>query len=198
MLRILYGIIGWVFLICFVNYASIFVEDYITDSTEIPTIVQEHISKYLNDRYETSEQEEVGTGEDEVMKIVPFYIKEKLKENIQETVNDTILLISQELTASAIKGISTIISVVAGILIIVIIGKVINLLGIVPGIREANKLLGLAAGFFEGMLITWLIMYIASCFPASLLGQFVIENAERDQMLYFIYQNNLIAKIIGI
>ena len=84
-----------------------------------------------------------------------------------------------------------------GILVIYIIDKIIKGIGLVPGIRDVNRLLGVIAGLIEGMLAIWLLMYIASCFPASAVGHFVIENAEKDQLLYFVYENNLIARIIG-
>ncbi len=198
MLRIVYGIIAWIFLICFVNYASAIVASYLSVSTDIPAVIQENISTHLTDRYNESEEKEEGTGEEAVMVLVPATIKAEIEETVQESIQSTIKLISEELTEAAINGISTIVSVIAGIIIIFIVGKIIAAIGLVPGLRDVNRLLGIIAGFMEGMLITWLLMYIASCFPASGLGSFVIENAQKDQLLYYIYQNNIIAGIIGI
>lgn len=198
MLRIVFGVVGWIFIICFINYSSDYVTSYISDNTKVPTVVQEHITTHLTDKYNTSEEKEAGTGEDAVMQVVPNYIKEKVTETVQSSIEATINFISQELTTAAIKGIATIVSIVAAILFLFILDKIIKAIGLVPGIKDVNRLLGIIAGVAEGMLIIWLLMYIASCFPASTLGEFVIKNAEKDQLVYFIYQNNLIARIIGI
>lgn len=197
MLRIVFGIIAWVFLICFVNYGSNFIDNYISTSTQVPYTIQEGIVSHLTERYTASEEQEVGTGEEAVMSMVPSSIKEEITESVQNSIDATIRFIAEELTDAAINGISTIIAVLIGILVIYIIDKIIRGIGLVPGIKDVNRLLGVVAGLLEGMLAIWLLMYIASCFPASAVGQFVIQNVEKDQLLYFVYENNIIARIIG-
>ncbi len=198
MLRIVFGMIAWIFLIIFVNYASDFASDYISLNTDIPGVVQENINTHLQDKYKQSEEEEAGSGEDAVLMSVPATIRNEVMESVQTSIDATINAIAVELTDAAIHGIGTIIAVIIGVVVIVIIDKLIKLIGYVPGINDVNRLLGIIAGFAEGILIIWLILYIAKCFPASAFGDFVLKNTENDQMLLFIYQNNIIEKIIGI
>lgn len=198
MLRILFGIIAWVLLICFVNIGSEYLSEYITTSTALPQTIQANIDSNLHKKYEASEEKEEGSGEEAVMSIVPASIKETIMESVQTSIDMTINLIAVELTLTAIKGFSTIVCVVIGIILIILLGKLIKLIGFVPGVRDVNRILGIIAGFIEGLLIIWLIMFIADCFPASTLGRFVRENAQNEQMIYFVYQNNLIERIIGI
>ena len=198
MLRIVFGMVAWIFLIIFVNYAGEFTTGYITSSTAIPSTIQETIDEHLHQKYTESEEKEAGTGQDAVMHMVPKNIQEKITESVQSSIDATIKLIAEELSLAAIKGISTIVCVIAGVLIIFLLSKLVRLIGLVPGVKDINRILGVAAGFAEGMLITWLMMFIADCFPASAMGQFIITNAEADQMLFFIYQNNIIERIIGI
>lgn len=197
MLRIIFGIVAWVFLLCFVNYGSNFIGNFISTSTQIPYTIQEGIATHLTERYTASEEAEAGSGEDAVMSMVPSSIKDEITESVQNSIDATIKVIAGELTDAAINGIATIIAVVIGVLVIILIDKIIKAIGLVPGIRDVNRLLGVIAGLFEGMLAIWLLMYIASCFPASALGQFVIENVQKDQLLLFVYENNIIARIIG-
>ena len=194
-IRIIYGVVSWIFLIWFVNFACTYVSDYLNYNTSLSDTVQESINTHLHDRYNTSEVAEEGTGEAAVLAVVPFYLQDKITEAITTSVEAAITLISVELTDAAIKGIATIISVVAGILIIFILDKLIKLVGLVPGVRDVNKLLGFLAGFAEGMLIIWLCMYIADCFPATDFGRFVIDNTTADPILGFVYQINIIEKI---
>ena len=198
MLRIVFGLVAWIFLICFVNFGSDIFCSYLGANTTIPYIIEDNLNVHLHDRHNASEEKEVGSGEDAVLGIIPGSIKEKVEESVQNSIDSTISVISKELSDAAIKGISTIVCVVVGILIIFILDKLIKALGFVPGVKDVNRFLGIVAGFFEGMLLIWLLMFFANCFPASTFGRFIIENAENDQILYFIYQNNIIERIIGI
>ena len=198
MLRIVFGLLAWIFLICMVNFGSEYLSGYLSTNTELTTVFQDNLNTHLHERYNASEEKEAGTGEDSIMGIVPPAIKDKVEESVQSSIDATINVISQELTNAAIKGISTIACFAAGVIVIFLLDKLIKLIGFVPGVRDVNRLLGMLAGFAEGMLFIWLIMFIADCFPASAFGTFIIGNIENDQMLYFIYQNNIIERIIGI
>lgn len=198
MLRIIYGIVSWIFLIWFVNFSCGIVSDYLNISTPIPTMVQESIANHLSNKYEVSEQNEEGTGKDAVMKLVPDSIQGKLDETIQSSIDTTIQFISQELSDTAIHGISMIISIVAGSLVLLLLGQLVQLIGFVPVVRDVNRILGIVAGFFEGMLFTWLCMYLADCFPSSDIGRYIIDNSLADPLLSFIYKVNVIERIIGI
>lgn len=198
MLRIIYGIISWIFLIWFVNFACGVISDYLNVNTPIPTMVQESIGTHLKEKYDLSEEKEVGTGTDAVLKLVPASVQEKLDETIQTSIDATIQLISKELSDTAIHGISIIISIIVGTLVLFILNWLIQVLGFVPGIRGANRTLGIVAGLLEGFLITWLCMYLADCFPSSDLGSYIIEKTLADPLLTHVYQINVIEQIIGI
>ena len=198
MLRIIFGLCAWILLICFVNYGTAIAASYIEASTSVPTFIEERLDIHLHERYTKAEEKEAGTGENAVMVLVPERLKATIEESIQESIDIAINIIAEELTKAAIKGISTILCVILGIIIIFILDKIIKAIGFVPGVKDVNRLLGIIAGFLEGMLIIWLVMFIADCFPASVMGRFVIDNSENDQILYFIYQNNIIERIIGI
>ena len=198
MLRIVFGIVAWVMLILFVNYGSTYVHDYINVNTQIPVVVQEKINERLHDKYTLSEEEQAGTGEDAVLFSVPARIRNKVMETVRNSVEETITLIALELTDAAIKGISTIICVVAGILLLIIIDKLLKLIGLVPGINGFNRTLGIVAGLLEGLLIIWLLMYIADCFPTTTYGEFIHDYTESSQILLVLKETNIIARIIGI
>ena len=198
MLMIIYGIVSWIFLICFVNFACGVVSDYLNVNTPLPTIVQDSIGNHLMDKYVTSEEKEAGTGEEAVMKLVPVSIKEKIDETIRSSIEATIQFVSKELSETAIRGISIIISMVAGAIVLFLLSKLIKLIGYVPVVRDVNQLLGLAAGFAEGLLIIWFCLYLADCFPTSELGGYIIEHTKADPLLLYVYQINIIERIIGI
>ncbi len=196
--RIVFGLLSWIFLIWFVNFSTIYISDYLTINSPVEDIIQEHISEYIHNRYTVAEEEQTGTGAEAIIGITPAHIKAEITETIQTSIDNTIALITDELTKEAIKGLSTIISVMLGSIVIYLIDKLLRFIGFVPGVRDVNRLLGVAAGFAEGMLIIWVIMYLAECFPTTTYGQYVLENTMSDQLLTSVYQLNVIKQIIGI
>lgn len=197
-LRIIYGMVSWILLIWFVNIACGYIADYLNVSTPLPTVIQEHIFSNLQDKYNNTESIETGTGMDAVMNLIPDTIRDGIDNTIHNSVEATIQAITTELSETAIKGISIIISVIVGVLILFLLDKLINLLGNLPGIYNINLILGIFAGFVEGLLVTWLCMYLADCFPTTLLGQFIIKNSASNDFMNYIYQVNIIEQIIGI
>ncbi|MBE5904471.1 MULTISPECIES: CvpA family protein [Pseudobutyrivibrio] len=198
MIRIIYSLVAWIFLLLFVNYGKVYVADYIKLHTEIPTRVENAIDGHLHTKYDSSEAEEVGSGRDAVLSIVPEFVKDDIETSIENSIDNIIKAIAKELSDAAINGISNILLIAVGIIIIYIIDRLLRAVGFVPGIRDVNRLLGIIAGAVEGMLVTWFAMYLADCFPTSFFGQFIITYAKENQMLYYIYTNNLIERIIGI
>lgn len=197
-LRIIYGMIAWILLLWFVNIACGYISDYLNVSTPLPTIVQEHIFSNLMQKYDNTEISDSGTGMEAIMKLIPDPLRNSINETIHNSVEATIQAITSELSETAIKGISIIISVIIGVLILFVLDKLIKLLGNLPGIYGVNVFLGVIAGLLEGLLITWLCMYLADCFPTTIFGQFIIINIRDNELMNYIYQINIIEQIIGI
>ena len=126
MLRIIFGLCAWILLICFVNFGSDIVASYIKTSTPVLSIVEENLDIHLHDRYNIAEEKEEGTGDDAVLAFAPAKIKDLIEESIQESIDIAIKIIAEELANAAIKGISTIICVILGILLIFILDKIIK------------------------------------------------------------------------
>ncbi|QFJ54219.1 CvpA family protein [Pseudobutyrivibrio xylanivorans] len=198
MLRIIFGMISWIILLWFVNTACTYVSDYLNVNTTLPAFVQENIETNLSDKYHMAEEDNEGTGEDAVLKLLPIAIREKVDETINNSVEALINCISVELSEAAIKGIATIVSVLGGILLIYILNKLINLIGAIPGIKGANKMLGVTAGFVESLLIIWLCMYLADCFPTTKYGEFILTNTASNDLLNYVYKINIIEQVFGI
>lgn len=198
MLRIIYGMISWLLLMVFVNIACGYISDYLNVNTPLPTMVQNNIVSNLHERYEKTEMEQEGSGEAAIITILPPSIQNTINETIDNSVDVFIDTVSTQLSESAIRGIATIISVLAGLLLLFILDKIIRLIGMLPGFSEVNTALGVVTGLIEGMLIIWFAMYLADCFPTSAYGSYIIENSTSNELLNYIYQINIIEQIIGI
>lgn len=198
MLRILFGMVAWIALIIFVNYCSPVVADLIKNNSGVSTQLETVIDSNLHTKYEKSEEEKAGSGEEAILSILPEKIRTDIENTVHSSIDNLIKVVAEELAFVAIKGIATVLVIAIGILLIVILDKLLKGLGFIPGIRDVNKFFGIVAGAFEGILIIWIIMYIADCFPTSEFGRYVLSNSQADQILIFVYKNNLIERIIGI
>ena len=84
-LAIIYSIIAWVFALWFVNAASPIIGDIIVERTEMSESIQSLVSERVQVRYDNAEEEEMGTGLDAVLDILP----EKFKSDIEGKVQDS-------------------------------------------------------------------------------------------------------------
>ncbi|MCR5416099.1 MAG: CvpA family protein [Pseudobutyrivibrio sp.] len=198
MLNIIYGLVAWIFAIWFIHAAGPYITTVLETNTTISTNIEETINNSLQTKYQESEENQQGTGEDAVMALIPSTIKDNIETEVQSSIDATIAAIAKELTYSAMQGLATLISIIIAFIAVFIVGKIIRLIGGIPGLRSINKFFGIFAGFIEALMIIWFIMFIADCFPASAYGQFVIGYAQSDQMLNYIYMNNIIKGIVGI
>ena len=127
MIRIIYSLVAWIFLLLFVNYGKVYVADYIKIHTEIPTRVENAIDGHLHTKYEHSEAEEVGSGRDAVLYIVPEFAKDDIETSIENSIDNIIKAVAKELSDAAINGISNILLIAVGIIICVI--GIVGILG---------------------------------------------------------------------
>ena len=114
MIRIIYSLVAWIFLLLFVNYGKVYVADYIKLHTEIPTRVENAIDGHLHTKYDSSEAEEVGSGRDAVLSIVPEFVKDDIETSIENSIDNIIKAIAKELSDAAINGISNILLIAVG------------------------------------------------------------------------------------
>ncbi|MCF0130235.1 MAG: CvpA family protein [Pseudobutyrivibrio sp.] len=197
MLLIIYGLVGWIFMIWLINYSTPIVKEYIYNNTEISTSINEKIYDKLSSKYEKEEQDNPGDGLEELKKYLPIVMVETVQEGIENYEELVIRGISDALTTTTIDGLSAVFGLVAGIILIKVGEKLIKLCGYIPGIKEVNKIFGIAAGFIEGMLAIWLIMFIASSFPTTTFGQYIIVNSTSSYILNVMYENNIIAHFLA-
>ena len=197
MLTILYGACAWVFIFWFINTAAPYTQDFLRENTQIETNINENLCKRLEIRYENSEEEEVGSGREEVLKLVPTSVREELRQSVQDSVDLLISSVAKELTDIAMKGIATILTIIIGLILIWAGSVIVNGVAKVPGLKQVNKWLGFAAGILEAILIIWTILYVAECFPSTAVGQFVLTKTEESEIITLIHDHNLIKVILG-
>ena len=102
------------------------------------------------------------------------------------------------LTNTIINAIGFLVTFICVALVVGIIGKVLDLVTKIPGIKQLNTLLGGVAGLFEGLLVVWLLFTVITALGSSEFGQSMLALINENPLLSFIYENNFIsAKLLG-
>lgn len=73
----------------------------------------------------------------------------------------------------------------------------INILAKLPVLKSMNRLCGFAIGLVEGVLVLWIIFAIAVAVAKTPPGQWVEAKAMENELLTFLYKNNLVSHIIN-
>ena len=102
------------------------------------------------------------------------------------------------LTNAVLNAIGFLITFICVALVVFIIGKILDLVTKIPGLKQLDMLLGGAAGLFEALLVVWLLFTAVTALGSSEFGQSMLSLINENVFLSFLYENNLIsAKLLG-
>lgn len=122
---------------------------------------------------------------------------EEVQEQGNTTVNTLVSsIISQRLAQIIFNAIIHIIVFIALFVVIRIVMSVTGIIGRLPVIHEANKLLGLAVGLIEGLLIVWVFFALLTAMGSTEWAVNALADIKSSKLLSLIYDNNLILKSV--
>ncbi|MBO5459077.1 MAG: CvpA family protein [Lachnospira sp.] len=122
---------------------------------------------------------------------------EEIQEQGNTTVNTLVSsIISQRLAQIIFNAIIHIIVFIALFVVIRIVMSVTGIIGRLPVIHEANKLLGLAVGLIEGLLIVWVFFALLTAMGSTEWAVNALADIKSSKLLSLIYDNNLILKSV--
>lgn len=103
---------------------------------------------------------------------------------------------AKSLTMFLLNAISFIILFIIISAIFAVIMGLANVFTKLPIIKGANKMAGIAAGLLQGLLILWVLAIIVTACAATTWGQATLKMIDDSVFLSFIYNNNLLTKLI--
>ena len=187
---------------------SPYVADYVNGHTDVPNKIRNELEQKLNLK-EKIKYDSGAVGAEELLKAVeiPDQLKDiiieknkqvsglakattdSLKEKYVSDLYDRIT----ELIVSAIAYLFTF--AVVGV-IVLIAGILLDIVAKLPGIRQANTVLGAIMGFVQGYLIVTLLYIAALAFAATGLGESVIQQVSENEILTWFYDHNFVIEIV--
>lgn len=214
-LKIVYSLVSWIIILVFVIVATPHIENYLRNDTDIYNKVVAYCEEFI--RTQTEKEMDASGGDisalldNEMFAQIADQIPAELLENLKEQAGEITSEIADELMADydfygstavaaadlLIRGISTLAAVIAGAIVSALISALLGFIGKLPLIGLANKVLGLAAGAANGLLIVWIAFYLVSLLCATELGSMIVTHIYANEFLVYLYENNLVLSILS-
>jgi hypothetical protein len=100
--------------------------------------------------------------------------------------------LADSLSHFIVNGIAFFAAFVIATIALFIIARLLNLIAMLPLIRNVNHLLGVIAGFVQGMVLIWLFMYLVAVCCTSSFGSMMLDYINKSMILSYLYNHNLI------
>lgn len=210
-LKIAYSLVSWVVIVVFVICATPYIHNYLKNNTDIYNKVAVYCEEVIREQAEQKAAESGGEasvlGENEIFAAIAEKLPQNLLQEVKEKTNEITSdlmegygLYNKTAIAMAdlvIQGIAAIVAMIGGIVVSMLISAVLGVVTRLPLIGSANKILGLAAGAVNGLLIVWFAFYLVAVLCTTKFGSAIIAHIYASGFLTFLYENNMILSILN-
>lgn len=176
-------------------------------TTPIYESINSNIEAYVNKNVESSTENMMQSGVNAQKKIIEELplpkgvINTLVENNNQESydsmkVNSFSSYISESLTDMVLGALTFVILFIIISLLVRILMHVLDIVAKLPIIHTFNSMGGAIIGFAEAIIIIWIACIVVTVFSATPWGQEVCKAIADNDILSFLYDNNLIQQII--
>ena len=165
--------------------------------------VSDYVEENISNKASAITDTGVGAQEDLIDNLsLPNSVKDKLKSNNQKStyaelgVDNFASYISESLTNMILSAGSYILLFIVITILIRVLIKVLDVITKLPVIHEFNAAGGALVGLLESLIIIWILCIIVTAFSTTGLGQDICKGISENEMLSFLYDNNLIKNAI--
>jgi uncharacterized membrane protein required for colicin V production len=186
---------------------SPYVADYINGHTDVPKSIHSKVEEKINLKEKISSDSSANRNDLIDKMDMPEQLKEVIKEKSQaagDAFSATTEVASEKLVTGIYDRITDLIvsaiaylftSAVVGV-IVLIAGILLDIVSKLPGIKQANAILGVIVGFVQGYLAVSVVYIAAVAFAATELGASVISQVAESEILTWFYNHNIVVDIV--
>lgn len=197
------SLVGMLLLIVVVIHISPYVSNVIIKNTTWDENLQSKIGDFLieqnSQRDNTIEQNQKETIASYQL---PQIVKDKLLENNKEDIYNQLMVTIFEDYVGAFLAV-LIIKIASFIITLIVLGIILQLIIMsfrlvtrLPILNGLNKLAGVASGFVEGIVLTWLFFTVVTIFATKPWGQEVFQMIQQSEILIYLYNENYILDML--
>ncbi len=203
LLGIIFGIVGWIFALYFIQTATPVIEQYLLNNPKVVQSIGTKVEKKLDEKVEDTVVSTEDMGPVEKMKELLeknnklAELENQTEQLFEEKKNQVISDAALVVTGYIIHAIATIAAIAVAFLIVSFVWNIIQFINHAPVIGGLSRFLGLVFGAAEGFLIVWILMYIISLVPDTNLGQLVQTQINENEFLLYLYENNILRLFFG-
>lgn len=200
-IRILFSLVSIILAIAFVTISTPYICSYLETHTPLKANIEgkclEHIQLSAKDKMGSEADSQEKTLTDAGITI-PSGVFEKI---VNQGVNSAdhalektgaYQALADSLSHFIVNGIAFFAAFVIATIALFIIARLLNLIAMLPLIRNVNHLLGVIAGFVQGMVLIWLFMYLVAVCCTSSFGSMMLDYINKSMILSYLYNHNLI------
>ncbi len=210
-LKIVYSLVSWIVILVFVVCATPHIQDYLKNNTDIYNKVVTYCEEAIREKAEQQMEENEGEATSSITENELFIaISEMLPEDLLKTLQEQTSEMTDELMENYglydkaavaladlfLQGVATLVAMIAGAILSALLSAILGFIAKLPLIGFANRILGLAAGAANGLLIVWIAFYLVAVMCTTGLGSAVISHIYASQFLTYLYENNLVLSIL--
>lgn len=186
---------------------SPYVADYINGHTDVPKSIHSKVEEKINLKEKISSDSSANRNDLIDKMDMPEQLKEVIKEKSQ-TAGDAFSATTEAASEKLVTGIydritDLIVSAIAYLFTFAVVGVIVLIAGILldivsklPGIKQANAILGVIVGFVQGYLAVSVVYIAAVAFAATELGASVISQVAESEILTWFYNHNIVVDIV--
>ena len=186
---------------------SPYVADYINGHTDVPKSIHSKVEEKINLKEKISSDSSANRNDLIDKMDMPEQLKEVIKEKSQAA-GDAFSATTEATSEKLVTGIydritDLIVSAIAYLFTFAVVGVIVLIAGILldivsklPGIKQANAILGVIVGFVQGYLAVSVVYIAAVAFAATELGASVISQVAESEILTWFYNHNIVVDIV--
>jgi uncharacterized membrane protein required for colicin V production len=186
---------------------SPYVADYINGHTDVPKSIHSKVEEKINLKEKISSDSSANRNDLIDKMDMPEQLKEVIKEKSQAA-GDAFSATTEAASEKLVTGIydritDLIVSAIAYLFTFAVVGVIVLIAGILldivsklPGIKQANAILGVIVGFVQGYLAVSVVYIAAVAFAATELGASVISQVAESEILTWFYNHNIVVDIV--
>lgn len=186
---------------------SPYVADYINGHTEVPQRIHTKVEQKINLKGKISSGSSTNRNDLIDMIDIPDQLKAVIKDKSQQAGDafsatteaaseKLITAIYDRITELIVSAIAYLFTFAVVGVIVIIAGLLLDIVAKLPGIKQANAVLGAIMGFIQGYLIVSLLYIAAMAFAATDIGASVIRMVDENEILTMFYEHNIIVDIV--
>lgn len=178
-------------------YVALLICDQTEIDDKINNSIQNKLTEYASDTPTRTEQMDI---------IDNMGLNQMLKDLLVENNNDDVYkemqveaftdYVAAYLTNVIIRGIAYVITFVIMLIIVFILVHFADIFTDIPIVHAIDKIGGLIFGMAEGLALIWILFIIITVLSTTDGGAALISMIEESPVLTFLYENNVLLKII--